>query len=509
VNPPQTSHPSQPPPGLDAVPPAALVIDGRLRPSTSGHRYPIENPATERLIGTAPVATPHDADAAVAAARRAFDESDWAHDAGLRVHCLRQLHAALVDAGPAMRALTTAEAGAPVALTLGPQYDVPVEGLSWVADLADRYPWTEALPDASPMGIPTARRIRHEPVGVVAAITPWNFPNQINLAKIGPALAAGCTVVLKPAPQTPWVAAELGRIATEHTDLPAGVLNVITGPDPDLGAALTVDPRVDMVSFTGSTATGRAVMAAAAGTVKRVFLELGGKSAAVVLDEGADTQLGAGTGLAAYTVCMHAGQGCAITTRLVVPRARYDEAVQIAAATMRAVAVGDPTDPATICGPLISAAQRERVEEYLRSALADGGRFACGGARPTGEQFRCGYWVQPTVIAGLDNGARAAREEIFGPVLVVLAHDGDDDAVRIANDSPYGLSASVTSADPARADAVASLIRAGTVSVNGGVWYSPDAPFGGYKQSGFGREMGAAGLAEYLHTKVVATGRAA
>jgi aldehyde dehydrogenase (NAD+) len=232
-----------------------------------------------------------------------------------------------------------------------------------------------------------------------------------------------------------------------------------------------------------------------------VFLELGGKSAAVVLDDG---DLGAGAGLAAYSVCMHAGQGCALTTRLIVPRSRYDEAVEIAANTMRYVPVGVPTDPKTVCGPLISAAQRDRVEAYLALAVEEGGRFAVGGARPVGDGFERGFWAAPTVIAGLDNSARTAREEIFGPVLVVLAHDGDDDAVRIANDSPYGLSGSVTSADPVRAQRVAARIRTGTVSVNGGVWFAADAPFGGYKQSGLGREMGVAGLEEYLETKLIA-----
>jgi aldehyde dehydrogenase (NAD+) len=482
-------------------PPAQLLIDGKLRDAAAGATFDIVNPATEEIIGAAPAASADDVEAAVEAARRAFDESRWATDIGFRVHCLRQLHAALVEHGPAMRALTTAEAGVPTGLTTGPQYDVPVASFAWMVDLAERYEWTTDLGTARPMGIATARRIRREPVGVVAAITPWNFPNQINLAKLGPALAAGNTVVLKPAPDTPWVAAELGRLAAEHTDLPAGVLNVVTSPERAVGELLTADPRVDLVSFTGSTATGRAVMAAAAATVKRVFLELGGKSAAVVLD---DADLGAGVGLAAYSVCLHAGQGCALTTRLLVPRARYDEAVAIAAATMRHVPVGDPADPATICGPVINRTQRDRVEGYLALARQEGGRFAVGGERPAGGVFERGFWVAPTVVAGLDNSARTAQEEIFGPVLVVLAHDGDDDAVRIANDSPYGLSGSVMSADPERARRVAERIRTGTVSVNGGVWFAADAPFGGYKQSGIGREMGVAGLEEYLATKLIA-----
>jgi aldehyde dehydrogenase (NAD+) len=481
--------------------PARLLVDGRLRPATDGAAFDIVNPATEEVIGTAPAATADDVDAAVAAARRAFDDGTWSHDVAFRVHCLRQLHEALLAHGPAMRALTTAEAGAPTNLTTGPQYDAPVESFAWTVDLAERYEWETDLGIAEPMGIRSRRTIRREPVGVVAAITPWNFPNQINLAKLGPALAAGNTVVLKPAPDTPWVAAELGRLASESTDLPPGVLNVVTSPGPEAGAVLTQDPRVDLVSFTGSTATGRAVMTAAAATLKRVFLELGGKSAAIVLD---DADLGSGVGLAAFSTCVHAGQGCALTTRLVVPRARYDEAVELAAETMRHVPFGDPTDPRTFCGPLINAAQRDRVENYLAVARQEGGRFALGGERPMGEPFDRGFWAAPTVIAGLDNSARTAREEVFGPVLVVLPHDGDDDAVRIANDSPYGLSGAVTSADPERARAVAARIRAGTVGINGGVWFAADAPFGGYKQSGIGREMGVAGFEEYLETKVIA-----
>ena len=484
-----------------SAPRAQLLVDGKLRDAAGGRSFDIVNPATAEVIGAAPAASAADVDAAITAARRAFDETSWATDVEFRVRCLRQLHKALVDHAPAMRALTTAEAGAPVGLTAGPQYDMPVESLRWMVDLAESYEWATDLGAASPMGIATVRQIRREPVGVVAAITPWNFPNQINLAKLGPALAAGNTVVLKPAPDTPWVAAELGRLAAEHTELPPGVLNVVTSPDRAAGELLTTDPRVDLVSFTGSTATGRAVMAAAAPTLKRVFLELGGKSAAVVLD---DADLGAGAGLAAYSVCVHAGQGCALTTRLIVPRSRYEEAVEIAANTMRYVPTGDPTDPATVCGPLISAAQRDRVEGYLSLARDEGGQFVVGGERPRGGVFDRGFWAAPTVIAGLDNDARTAREEIFGPVLVVLAHDGDDDAVRIANDSPYGLSGSVMAGDLERGRAVAARIRTGTISVNGGVWFAADAPFGGYKQSGIGREMGVAGLEEYLETKLVA-----
>jgi aldehyde dehydrogenase (NAD+) len=399
-----------------------------------------------------------------------------------------------------LREITIAEVGAPRMLTAAAQLDGPVADLSFPADTAESYEWSQDLGQAAPMGIPTHRTIAREAVGVVGAITPWNFPHQINLAKLGLALAAGNTVVLKPAPDTPWCAAVLGELIVEHTDFPPGVVNIVTSSDHSVGALLANDSRVDMVSFTGSTATGRSVMADAAATIKKVFLELGGKSAFIVLD---DADLAGACSMSAFTAAVHAGQGCAITTRLVVPRKKYDEAVAIAAGTMSSIQPGDPDDAGTICGPLISARQRDRVQDYLDSATSEGGTFACGGGRPA-DRTR-GFYIEPTVIAGLGNDARVAREEVFGPVLTVIAHDGDDDAVRIANDSPYGLSGTVFGADPKRAAAVASRLRVGTVNVNGGVWYSADVPFGGYKQSGNGREMGLAGFEEYLETKVVAT----
>ncbi len=476
-----------------------LYIDGTLTPGGAGV-FPTVNPATEEVLGTAANADANDMDRAIAAARRAFDSTDWSTDTALRVRCIRQLQDAMRANVEALREITMAEAGAPRMLTAAAQLEGPVADLSFPADTAESYAWRTDLGVAAPMGIKTRRTVVREAVGVVGAITPWNFPHQINLAKIGPALAAGNTIVLKPAPDTPWCAAVLGELAAEHTDLPPGVLNIVTSEDHAVGAMLTSDPRVDMVSFTGSTATGRAVMAAAAPTVKKVFLELGGKSAFLVLD---DADLKAACSMAAFTASMHAGQGCAITTRLVVPRAQYDAAVAAAAATMSGIKPGDPTKPGTICGPVISARQRDRVQSYLDLAIAEGGSFACGGGRPAGRDR--GFFIEPTVIAGLDNNARVAREEIFGPVLTVIAHDGDDDAVRIANDSPYGLSGTVFSADAERAQAVADRLRVGTVNVNGGVWYSADVPFGGYKQSGVGREMGLAGFEEYLELKSIAT----
>ncbi|MEH3130443.1 MAG: aldehyde dehydrogenase [Mycolicibacterium neoaurum] len=476
-----------------------LLIDGKLVEG-SGGTFETVNPATEEVLGVAANADESDMGAAIGAARTAFDETDWSTNTELRVRCLRQLREALQANIEDLRELTISEVGAPRMLTAGAQLEGPIDDLAFSADTAASYQWRTDLGHATPQGMPTNRVVAREAVGVVGAITPWNFPHQINLAKIGPALAAGNTLILKPAPDTPWAAAVLGEIITEHTDFPAGVINIVTSDDHGVGALLSQDPRVDMVSFTGSTNTGRAVMTDAAVTIKKVFLELGGKSAFVVLD---DADLAGACSMAAFTVAMHAGQGCAITTRLVVPRAKYDEAVEAAAATLGGIKPGDPNSKRTVCGPVISARQRDRIQGYLDAAIAEGGRFACGGGRPA--DLDRGFFIEPTVIAGLDNSAKVSREEIFGPVLTVIAHDGDDDAVRIANDSPYGLSGTVFSGDDARAQAVATRLRVGTVNVNGGVWYSADAPFGGYKQSGIGREMGVAGFEEYLETKLIAT----
>jgi acyl-CoA reductase-like NAD-dependent aldehyde dehydrogenase len=285
----------------------------------------------------------------------------------------------------------------------------------------------------------------------------------------------------------------------ESTDIPAGVVNVLASSDNAVGAELTTHPDVDVVSFTGSTPVGRQIMSAAGATVKRVFLELGGKSAFVLLDDG-DLAMAALIG--AYATTSHSGQGCAITSRLVVPRAQYDDAVEQTRAMLAGVAYGDPTDPASRMGPLINARQREKVADYVDRAVADGAKAVIGGRAP--EHLPRGFYYEPTLIAGADENSAVAQDELFGPVLVVLPHDGDEDAVRVANNSIYGLSGSVLSADRDRALGVARGIRAGTMSVNGGLWYAPDAPFGGYKQSGIGREMGAAGLDEFLERKTFA-----
>ncbi|HEY9310909.1 aldehyde dehydrogenase [Williamsia sp.] len=476
-----------------------LLIDGKLVPG-SGGTFAIINPATEEVIGHAADGTTGDMEAAIGAARTAFDTTSWSRDHSFRAHCLRQLRDALQGHIEELREITIAEVGAPAFLTSGPQLEGPIADLGYFADLAESYEWETDLGRAKPMGIKTNRTVQREAAGVVGAITPWNFPHQINFAKIGPALAAGCTVVLKPAPDTPWCAALVGKVIAEETDFPPGVINIVTSSDHSVGALLSSDARVDVVSFTGSTATGKKVMIAAAETLKRVFLELGGKSAYIVLD---DADLGSACSMAAFSVVTHAGQGCALTTRMLVPREKYSEAIELVKAGMAGLPAGDPANPGTICGPVISAGQRERIEGYLQLARDEGGTIEIGGGRPADKDK--GYFIEPTLISGLENSARVAQEEIFGPVLVIIPHDGDDDAIAIANDSPYGLSGAVWGTDPDRIKKVVDGVRTGTMGINGGIWYSADVPFGGYKQSGIGREMGVAGFEEYLEIKAVAT----
>ncbi len=476
-----------------------LLIDGELVAASGRATYETVNPATEEVLGLAADATIADARRAITAARRAFDTTDWSRDHAFRARCLRQLDAALRANVEALREILVREVGAPVSSTPGPQLEAPLDIVTWYADLLDDYAWVEDLGERDTFAGRHRRWIEKEAAGVVAAITAYNYPIQLALAKLAPALAAGCTVVLKGAPDTPWAALALGNLIAEHTDVPAGVVNVITASDNAVGAELTTHPDVDVISFTGSTPVGRQIMAAASATVKRVFLELGGKSAFVMLDDG-DPNMAAIVGC--YATTSHSGQGCAITSRLVVPRDRYDEVVDIARSTYAGIAYGDPSDPANMMGPLISARQREKVAGYVDRAVADGAKAVVGGRAP--EHLPRGYFYEPTLLTGADENSAVAQDELFGPVLVVLPHDGDDDAVRIANNSIFGLSGSVLSADRERALSVGRRIRAGTMSVNGGVYYGPDAPFGGYKQSGIGREMGAAGLMEFLELKTMA-----
>ncbi len=473
-----------------------LYIDGVLRPAQESRTYPNIAPATGAEIGRAADASPADAEEAIAAARRAFDESDWSTNLALRLDTLTRFHAALKDAGEVNRRRVSAETGAPIGLTLSYQYDLPVDFIPWVVEHARGFAFERDLGAYVSMGSPTRRTILKEAAGVVGAITPWNAPVQINLAKIVSALAAGCTVVLKAAPDTPWSAALLGE-AAQAAGFPPGVLNVITSSDKAaIGEMLAKDPRIDVVSFTGSTETGRRVAATAAGTIKKVFLELGGKSANVILDDAEfPTALYGSLG-----VCFHAGQGCSIATRMLLPRSRYEEAIGVIKGILESVSFGDPNDAQQFMGPVISAAQRDRVLDYIRIGKEEGARLVTGGSVPS--HLGDGFYVQPTLFADVSNDMRIAREEIFGPVLVAIPYDDDEDAIRIANDSIYGLGASI-SGSPDRAMKVARRIRTGTVNVNFGNVFGPDSPFGGYKQSGNGREMGAEGFEEFLETKVI------
>jgi aldehyde dehydrogenase (NAD+) len=482
--------------GAGAPPPVAdrrMLIDGKL--VETERTFASINPATGEVFGYAPEGTVADAEAAVAAARRAFDDGPWATDVELRIRCLEQFHRALVDNRDELAALTTAEVGATPALLAGAQLDQPVEIVRYYADLLKTFPMTEDLGNIESRGMQHHRWVEKEAAGVVAAIVAYNYPNQLALAKLAPALAAGCTVVLKGAPDTPLVTLALGELIANHTDIPAGVVNVLSSSDPQVGAVLTTDPAVDMVTFTGSTPTGRAIMSAASGTLKRVFLELGGKSAAIVLD---DADFGTAAMFSAFSMVTHAGQGCALTSRLLVPRKHHDEIVEMIKTNFSHVRYGDPNDPKTYMGPLISERQRDKVDGMVKRAVEAGATLVAGG-----EKKDPGYFYTPTLLTDVDPNSEIAQEEVFGPVLVVIAYDDDDDAVRIANDSIYGLSGAVFGSQD-RALAVARRIRTGTFSINGGNYFSPDSPFGGYKQSGIGREMGAAGLEEFLERKTFA-----
>jgi aldehyde dehydrogenase (NAD+) len=476
-----------------------LLIDGKLVAATGGRTYPNVNPATEEVIGQVADATREDMDRAIAAARRAFDETDWSRNLAKRAKCLRQLQAALDEHKEESRAQIVAEVGAPVMLTYAVQQDTCIQDMLWDVECAERYEWERDLGVREFFGSKSRRVVRREPVGVAGLVTPWNFPFMLNLSKIVPALMAGCTAVLKAAPDTPWSATWIGKLIAEETELPPGVLNIVTARDPaEVGDQLTGDPRVDLISFTGSTAVGKHIMRRCADRLARVFLELGGKSAQIFLDDADLLKLvpAAGAG-----ICTHGGQGCAITTRMLLPRSRYAECVEALKAAYQNLPYGDPTVMGNLMGPLVNARQRERVLGYIEKGKAEGARCVAGGGRPA--KFAKGYYVEPTLFVDVDPKATIAQEEIFGPVLAVIPYDTEEDAIRIANDSRYGLSGAVHSGSLERAMRVANRIRTGTLSVNGGMWFGPDTPFGGYKESGIGREHGVAGFEEYLQLKTI------
>ncbi|MYS44386.1 aldehyde dehydrogenase family protein [Streptomyces sp. SID5998] len=452
-----------------------MYIDGAWRPAAGRDVIEVVNPADEQVIATVPAGTAEDVAAAVRAARAALP--GWAAappaERAARLAALRDVLAARKDE---IAETVTAELGSPPAFSQAVHAAVPIAVAGSYADLAATYAFEEKVGNST---------VFHEPVGVVGAITPWNYPLHQIVAKVAPALAAGCTVVLKPAEDTP-LTAQLFAEAVDEAGVPAGVVNLVTGLGPVAGQALAEHPDVDLVSFTGSTAVGKRIGAAAGAAVKRVALELGGKSANVILPS-ADLAKAVNVGVA--NVMSNSGQTCSAWTRMLVHRDRYDEAVRLAAAA--AAKYGDRI------GPLVNAKQLQRVRGYIDQGVAEGARLVAGGSEAPRER---GYFVSPTVLADVTPDMTVAQEEIFGPVLSILRYDDEDDALRIANGTVYGLAGAVWAGDEAEAVAFARRMDTGQVDINGGR-FNPLAPFGGYKQSGVGRELGRHGLAEYLQTK--------
>ena len=484
------------------LPRAQLFIDGGWRDPTGDGHDDIVNPATEALLARVGRGSAADADLALGAARSAFDQGPWGRaDGAERGRHLRRLQDALAARTDEITDLVIAEVGTTRAACRSHQVGLPIEHLGYWADAAER-PELVAQPPRVVRRSDGARwlgqwAVRREPVGVVAAITAYNFPFLLNIMKLGPALAAGNTVVLKPSPFTPLTAFALAE-AVADADLPPGVVNVITG-GVDVGTALTADRRVDLVSFTGSDATGAAIMEQAAPTLKKLVLELGGKSALIVRED-ADLDLAAQLGV--QSVTFNAGQGCALTTRHVVHQSLVEDYQELVAAQVSRLRVGDPADPATHVGPLIRPVAVERAERYVAAAVDSGASIVTGGRRPV--EPTKGYFFEPTLLGDVDNRWPVARQEIFGPVAVVIAFADDDDAVRIANDSDYGLDGHIVSVDTGAAFEMACRLRTGGVSINGGAgWTNPAVPFGGYKRSGLGRENGEAGLDEYTELKTI------
>ncbi|MCA2318619.1 aldehyde dehydrogenase family protein [Mycobacterium intracellulare] len=468
-------------------------IDGQWTDPDCG-RYDVVNPATEVVIQTAPDASVAQVRQAVAAARSAFDTGPWpAAEPAERARCLQQLSDALMARSEEIYALALAEWGCSANERLI-HVDGPAFMVGHAAELATEP--AEAPMDA--WGAAGTTLLRYEPLGVVAAMTPWNFPHTLNVMKLGAALAAGNTLVLKPSPLTPLAGLALARIIDEDTDIPPGVVNVVTPTSVEASRSLTLDPRVDMVSFTGSSVVGRDVMAGAATTMKRVLLECGGKSATILLPD-VDVSDDLLERLLFEGCTMHAGQACILNSRLLLPEAIHDEVVDRLAALSREVVIGDPVDPAVTMGPLISREHLDRVEGFVKRAEADGATVVAGGARP--KDLNSGFYFEPTILTDVAADSYIAQEEVFGPVLTVLRYRDDDDAVTIANNSSYGLGGAVWGSDIDRAVAIARRMRTGQVSVNGTI--PGDAPFGGFKQSGIGREGGVMGLRAYMEPKAI------
>jgi acyl-CoA reductase-like NAD-dependent aldehyde dehydrogenase len=464
-----------------------FYIDGGWQKPAGAETIDIQSASTEEVIGRIPKGTAADVNRAVAAARRAFDSGWGSTTTGDRADWIRKLAAALETRVQDIATTISQEVGMPIRMSTPVQAQLPINVTRTYADLITGIHLEEQVGNSI---------VVREPFGVVGMITPWNYPLHQIMAKVAPALAAGCTMVLKPSEIAPLNSYLLAEAAIE-VGLAAGVLNIVHGDGPTVGEAIVRHPDVDMISFTGSVRAGQRISALAAETIKKVTLELGGKSAFVVLD---DAPLEKAIPAGVNNAMLNSGQTCSAWTRMVVPRARLTEVLDLATAAAGRLTLGDPLDPKAKLGPLVSAVQRERVEGYIRSGVAEGARLVAGGRRP--DAFTRGHYVEPTIFSDVQSSMTIAREEIFGPVLSILPYDTEEDAIAIANDTTYGLAGGVWSADRERALRVARRMRTGQVDVNGGR-FNPMAPFGGYKRSGIGREFGKYGLEEYLQVKAI------
>src|SRR3989454_5024923 len=471
----------------DAIKRDKLYIDGAWVAPSGTETIDVVNATTEEVMGTIPQATPDDVDKAVKAARKAFDS--WSQTSVEdRAKFLQRIHEGLNARSDEIATTVSQENGMPLGISKIAQAMLPIGNMAGFSQVAADYPFTETVGSSE---------VIKEAVGVVACITPWNYPLHQVVLKVAPALAAGCTVVLKPselAPLSAWILAEV----IDDVGLPAGVFNLISGTGPVVGEALVAHPDVDMISFTGSTRAGRRISEVASPSIKRVALELGGKSPSVVLDD-ADLETAIKT---TFNGCyLNSGQTCTALTRLLVPASKLEEAERIAKEVAESFTPGDPFEPTTRLGPLVSAQQQERVRGYIEKGIEEGAKLVTGGPEQP-EGLEKGFFVKPTVFSGVRNDMTIAQEEIFGPVMSIIPYEDEEDAVRIANDTIYGLMAAVMSSDAERAKRVAKRIRAGQVQINSG-GFNPNAPFGGYKQSGHGREAGKYGLEEFLEIKAL------
>jgi aldehyde dehydrogenase (NAD+) len=467
-----------------------LFIGGQWVESTSKERLEVVSPSSEAVVGEVPLATNADMDRAVAAARKAFDEGPWPRmRPSERADVLARAAEELRKRAPDIAFTTLEEMGCPVSQAARAQTGLVAPTFDYYADLIRTFEFERKVIVGERAGL-----VAQQPIGVVGAIVAWNAPVLLSAWKVAPALAAGCTIVIKPPPEAPlsnFVLAE----ALQAAGVPDGVVSVVPGGR-ELGEYLVQHPDVDKIAFTGSTGAGMRIMAACAEQMKRVSLELGGKSAAIVLD---DADMATVIPNVVRGGVHLSGQFCGAQSRILIPRARYAELAELAVKVAASVVVGDPHDPTTTVGPLVAERQRARVEGLIQQAVSEGARVLIGGGRPA--HLSKGWYVQPTILADVENSMTIAQEEVFGPVLCLIAHDGDDDAVRIANASRYGLAGGVWSGSDQRALDVARRLRTGSVTVNGTPAPFPHVPFGGLKQSGLGRELGPDGLNSYLEPK--------